>query len=323
MNICVFLLCYWLSLSQLFISTCLYTRAELEMSLLGLRADINDVTEPVPVIAVVLKGLTDLGTLSKSQIRIDLASSCRATLTLFLFICATCFTRAVFLKSPLLCWFSVTWSVVAAVALLAEAPEQRGDVLSQDAAAVLDEESDQLTHLRGRETEGQETPPGYTTVNSLWLLFVLCCWRFIFIVAENVILFLCVEAVPWGSRPRICSNSANVQLCKSNTHTHTLYHGNEYIFFFYHWLDWFWRRPVAIRSAAPASFIWCHSGLNNFVISAPKVVCLCVQCYHSEKSLCSFVCTDVDLPTPTQVFAFHTHQENIKLLLFQSWIMSW
>lgn len=42
--------------------------------------------------------------------------------------------------------------MVAAAALLAEAPEQRGDVVSQDAAAVLDQEANELTHLR-RETQ--------------------------------------------------------------------------------------------------------------------------------------------------------------------------
>lgn len=46
---------------------------------------------------------------------------------------------------------ALTWSVVAAAALLAEAPEQRGDVLPQDAAAVLYEEANQLAHLQGRE----------------------------------------------------------------------------------------------------------------------------------------------------------------------------
>lgn len=48
----------------------------------------------------------------------------------------------------------LTGSVVAAAALLAEGPEQRGDV-SQDAVTVLNEEANELTHLRG------ETPPGY------------------------------------------------------------------------------------------------------------------------------------------------------------------
>lgn len=37
--------------------------------------------------------------------------------------------------------------MVAAAALLAEASEQRGHVVSQSAAAVLYEESHQLTHL--------------------------------------------------------------------------------------------------------------------------------------------------------------------------------
>lgn len=44
--------------------------------------------------------------------------------------------------------------MVAAAALLAEGSEQRGDV-SQDAAAVLYQEVDQLTHLH-RETPDHE-----------------------------------------------------------------------------------------------------------------------------------------------------------------------
>lgn len=58
-----------------------------------------------------------------------------------------------------------TWSVVTAAALLAEAPEQRGDVFSQDAAAVLYEEANQLTHLQGGTTPGY-----YTEAWTLWLL---------------------------------------------------------------------------------------------------------------------------------------------------------
>lgn len=38
--------------------------------------------------------------------------------------------------------------MVAAAALLAEAPEQRRHVLAQHAAAVLDQEADQLAHLQ-------------------------------------------------------------------------------------------------------------------------------------------------------------------------------
>lgn len=45
----------------------------------------------------------------------------------------------------------VTWSVVAAAALLAEASEQQRHVISQGSAAVLYEEANQLTHL-WRET---------------------------------------------------------------------------------------------------------------------------------------------------------------------------
>lgn len=41
--------------------------------------------------------------------------------------------------------------MVAAAALLAEAPEERRDVVAQEAAAALDEQADQLAHLR-RET---------------------------------------------------------------------------------------------------------------------------------------------------------------------------
>lgn len=41
--------------------------------------------------------------------------------------------------------------MVAAAALLAEAPEQRRDVVPQDAAAVLDEQANQLAHLRREE----------------------------------------------------------------------------------------------------------------------------------------------------------------------------
>jgi len=43
--------------------------------------------------------------------------------------------------------------MVAAAALLAEGSEQRGDV-SQDVVAVLYEETNQLTHLRGGKTSG-------------------------------------------------------------------------------------------------------------------------------------------------------------------------
>lgn len=38
--------------------------------------------------------------------------------------------------------------MVAAAALLAEAPEERRDVVAQEAAAALDEQADQLAHLR-------------------------------------------------------------------------------------------------------------------------------------------------------------------------------
>lgn len=41
--------------------------------------------------------------------------------------------------------------MVAAAALLAEAPEERRDVVSQDTAAVLDQKANQLAHLQ-RET---------------------------------------------------------------------------------------------------------------------------------------------------------------------------
>lgn len=46
--------------------------------------------------------------------------------------------------------------MVAAAALLAEASEQRGDVFSQDAAAVLYEEADELAHLRREPQPGLE-----------------------------------------------------------------------------------------------------------------------------------------------------------------------
>lgn len=53
---------------------------------------------------------------------------------------------------PFVYFSALTWSVVAAAALLAEAPEQRGDVVSQHAAAVLDQEANELAHL-WRETQ--------------------------------------------------------------------------------------------------------------------------------------------------------------------------
>lgn len=46
--------------------------------------------------------------------------------------------------------------MVTAAALLAEAPEQRCDVVSQDAAAVLYEEANELTHLQGENITGLE-----------------------------------------------------------------------------------------------------------------------------------------------------------------------
>lgn len=60
--------------------------------------------------------------------------------------------------------------MVAAAALLAEAPEQRGDVLPQDAAAVLYEEANQLAHLQGREAAaGLEREPFDSSFLSLQL----------------------------------------------------------------------------------------------------------------------------------------------------------
>ena len=67
------------------------------------------------------------------------------------------------------------------------------------------------------------------------------------------------------------------------------------------------------------SFILWNHDLNNCngisLDSCPKwCFYVRVPLNHSEKSLCSFVCTDVDLPA-TEVFAFRTDQENIKLPL--------
>lgn len=46
--------------------------------------------------------------------------------------------------------------VAAAAALLAEGPEQRRQVVSQRAAALLDEQTNQLAHLRGETAHGYE-----------------------------------------------------------------------------------------------------------------------------------------------------------------------
>lgn len=73
--------------------------------------------------------------------------------------------------------------MVAAAALLAEAPEQRGDVLPQHAAAVLYEEANQLTHLRAEEQH---------RVRARTLLFLCSCRPFILTVIQlggGVILF--------------------------------------------------------------------------------------------------------------------------------------
>lgn len=151
---------------------------------------------------------TELGTLSQSQIHTDLASVCRAALELLL----------LYLIS------SVTWAVVAAVALLAEAPEQRRDVFSQDAAAVLDEESDQLTHLRGERD---------THTHTTWLQCELFdSWVFVFVADSSFSLWyswtwLCLlKRFPGEDARGSAVIQQNVQLCKSNTHTHD---GNQYI----------------------------------------------------------------------------------------------
>ena len=64
--------------------------------------------------------------------------------------------------------------MVAAAALLAEAPEQRGDVFSQHAAAVLDEEADQLTHLQGDTQHLVITPEREPSDFSVQLLTIRC-----------------------------------------------------------------------------------------------------------------------------------------------------
>lgn len=51
--------------------------------------------------------------------------------------------------------------MVAAIALLRESTKQRGDVISQDLPAVLNQEPDKLTDL------GTDHRPGYTPVTQV------------------------------------------------------------------------------------------------------------------------------------------------------------
>lgn len=84
---------------------------------------------------------------------------------------------------------ALTWSVVAAAALLAEASEQRGDIISQDAAAVLYEEANQLAHLGEKDDRIRASPHSLALLRLRKARFCSC---------------LC-----WGKQPKLSSNSAS------------------------------------------------------------------------------------------------------------------
>ena len=94
-------------------------------------------------------------------------------------VCESVALRAVLLKN------GVTWSVVAAAALLAEASEERCHVFSQQAAAGLYEETNQLTHLWRETVNGYKanaflgSPPSWEQFISTVLHLdevVILCW---------------------------------------------------------------------------------------------------------------------------------------------------
>lgn len=146
-----------------------------------------------------------------------------------------------------------------------------------------------------------------------------------------------------GNQIKFSRNSANMQLpsacvgtcwvnsqiwCGMHSHTHTPKWKSMcsiYMSTFWHWLNVHmmacWN---TLNKKLGHSCLYCgycllyfvEHDLNNFVISVLKSCTkfLCVPYYQSEETLCSFVGADVDLPT-TRVFAFHTDEFSIKLLL--------